>query len=94
MKHTPGPWTIGIDDYTFNTDPDGRKLEVCRIDGNGGTIALLNNPGMDDARLIAAAPDLYDAAHNLISVCLTYGVNPDHPSIVHAYNAIQKAEVK
>mgnify|MGYP001178118580 CR=1 FL=1 len=92
MKHTPGPWKAYIDDkhYSYiHATRDRTEFAIAEI------YVTTKKPELSaNARLIAAAPDLYDAAHNLISVCLTYGVNPDHPSIVHAYNAIQKAEVK
>ena len=62
-KHTPGPWVVGPVDDTVVTHlgADGVRYEVAQIDGD------YNEPGLwpvmeANARLIAAAPDLLDAA--------------------------------
>ena len=58
-KHTPGPWVITIesrfapDGYTRVGTPD-----------DGMPVAIV--PSADDARLIAAAPDLYEALAGLL----------------------------
>lgn len=66
MAHTPGPWFL-----KHNPDYSGSK---CRIDnkpdqawGNFGEIAMVSNEA--NARLIAAAPELLEAAKK---VCEAY----------------------
>ena len=51
MKHTPGPWHIGKGLRIIGAN--SQRVAVC--DDNEAT------PGMDNARLIAAAPDLLEA---------------------------------
>jgi len=65
MQHTPGPWTArindrGIGDADVIHRDDEKYSVICRMydamlcKGHGGTAA-------DNARLIAAAPDLLEA---------------------------------
>lgn len=57
-KWTPGPWRVGPVDDTVVTAPDGS--EIAAIDGDYNEPDLW--PVMEaNARLIAAAPDLYAA---------------------------------
>ena len=87
-NHTPGPWSI-----------NGNK-----IDGNGYHIASVNSHGTTEGRanhkLIAAAPDLLDAAQLFVR---SVGVAPDEviagafgadtlKALNKARNAIAKAE--
>ena len=51
MKHTPGPWHIG--NGTRIIGANSQRVAVC--DNNAVT------QGMDNARLIAAAPDILGA---------------------------------
>lgn len=53
--HTPGPWQSGFDLRVLATDD--RATVVCQVSG-----APTNPVARADARLIAAAPDLLDAA--------------------------------
>ena len=60
MAHTPGPWRAAVDLPNWEKcDTDGvyscsSKLPVCKMTGDVAH-------GYDDARLIAAAPDLLAA---------------------------------
>lgn len=61
MKHTPGPWVYGRDGIT---GPDGRRIEAT------GLALILGARSQDDvafqnARLIAAAPDMFEALSNI-----------------------------
>ena len=62
-QHTPGPWVVGPVDDTVVTHlgADGRRYEVAAVEGD------YNDPDQwpvmeANARLIAAAPDLLEAA--------------------------------
>ena len=71
-KHTPGPWVIGNDGYNANTVCAG-NTGVCqmygvpmnaRVDDVGERYAV----GMANARLISAAPDMYEALSLLMRI--------------------------
>ncbi len=57
MSHTPGPWKSVFDDET----------EDWRIVANGWQVAdgITGDPKNNDARLIAAAPDLLEACEQV-----------------------------
>jgi len=72
-KYTPGPWVyVGYDN---DTGPDdGSFWEWWSVgDAQGETIAEVKS-GEDDAHLIAAAPDLYEALEKAL---LEWGSNTD-----------------
>lgn len=88
MKHTPGPWFY-----------DHRDNQALIVDGQGFTVVELStlenstaqSALADNARLIAAAPDLLMALENLLKVV---GVRIDDPRIEQfdaARAAINKA---
>lgn len=60
-KHTKGPWHIRAERYRF-----------IHVWSHGGGIAHLDTTdgeGMANARLISAAPDLFDACQRLVEWC-------------------------
>jgi hypothetical protein len=59
-KHTPGPW-----DIYFNAQDD---LVIRKMfpDGQESHVVAHCHSGFDNARLIAAAPDLLDALKSLL----------------------------
>jgi len=68
-KHTPGPWEVG----TYNMGPT-----IFDSRGNGTVpIASVHDTVVEDvecnARLIAAAPDLYEAAVAVLRAFELYG---------------------
>jgi hypothetical protein len=61
-KHTPGPWKA-----THIGDGEYRREIVVDIKNCGQICAVLDDGnGREDARLIAAAPELYEALNALI----------------------------
>ena len=58
-KHTPGPWSVHR--YDLDTD-NGIKVTTANIGRR--VIAEVQNP--DDAALIAAAPDMYEALRMMV----------------------------
>lgn len=86
MAHTPGPWRVP-------TDSDGDAIALV---GPGGVITRLDDGlSHDDAALIAAAPDLLEAAKNVIE--WVYENAPDdchYPMADALQDAIDKAERK
>ena len=95
-QHTPGPWAIFnstiLPDATFGIDgADGSAVVFFGFDDNSGIRKI------EDARLIAAAPELLEA----LRVCATQSTGPDWtPEQAldfikqHARAAIAKAEGK
>lgn len=72
-KHTPGPWTIeGWEGEPFIVGPEvhyvnhGDPAVICKVLRYGGT-----RPTEANARLIAAAPDLLEAAR-LTELCVMH----------------------
>jgi hypothetical protein len=64
-KHTQGPWTVGTTEYRFNANMiyAGEEI-VCSVYGIPSHRAVNEcqpSTGMENARLIAAAPDLLEA---------------------------------
>ncbi len=61
MKHTPGPWKVGFEDGsgpTYITDSNDQSV-VSGATDDWGVIQGVLKP--EDARLIAAAPELLEA---------------------------------
>lgn len=68
-QHTPGPmasYTLGISaDSGYESSTEGR----CTADQYGIAIAALHGETPTSLDLIAAAPDLLDAAQHLLNCC-------------------------
>ena len=72
-KHTPGPWEViwaNDESYCEHTGPFGATTLMLKIGDTALKIALFTSPGFDhdkfvkweaNARLMAAAPEMYDA---------------------------------
>jgi hypothetical protein len=90
MAHTPGPWTVTCD----RDDDDERPLEIVTSDDWNHRIAFpASNGNPDDARLIAAAPDLLAALKGLLPEGWGDDDTMDHiPGVKQARAAIAKAE--
>lgn len=75
QTHTPGPWRVLTRDRTSKPDRFGRTTDTHEVFINGadglGSIAKLYVGHDQDARLIAAAPELLEALQNWIQACDT-----------------------
>ena len=58
-KHTPGPWSV----HRYDLDTDN-GIKVTTADIGRRVIAEVKNP--DNAALIAAAPDMYEALRMMV----------------------------
>jgi hypothetical protein len=68
MSHTPGPWTIAMDEpYDLRVVAGNRG--ICEVWLDDAPVVDFNNEQHDNARLIAAAPDLLAALENLLATC-------------------------
>ena len=74
MNHTPGLWTVEVDHAT-----EAAEFVRAHLDGESFDVAsvLCDETGNanENARLIAAAPDLLAAVHGLLACC-----GPQHES--------------
>ena len=76
MTHTPGPWKVAtLGGCYWGRDCKGH-IDVESADGTLITTAPLPMERIDDARLIAAAPDLLKLAEHIIGFCVT--LRQDH----------------
>lgn len=70
MKHTAGPWNAHY--APAESMSDGREGYVITREGYGGCFAVVRGAlGRSDeanARLIAAAPDMYEALERIVEV--------------------------
>ncbi len=85
MAHTPGPWT-------FDDTLPNRSIAIT---ANGGIEKIAKvADSFDNARLIAAAPDLLAALQTLLEVPQLHGggTSTAFPHIKRARAAITKAE--
>ena len=87
MSHTPGPWTAscaGIENHGFGSDPYTRRVWLSGPEFHNDTIGT----AVDDANLVAAAPDLLSA----LQLAVKYLEHPDVQSIPFALNASAAAD--
>jgi len=84
-KHTPGPWAVvsSWDDYMVEGP---NKEEIIFQDGPYQTPSIKEA----NARLIAAAPDLFEALKHMVEVCPAIDPNGEEAHI-KACAAIAKA---
>lgn len=93
-KHTPGPWFAQAGYLTIYNLSDGNVGTTCAI-----AKVLRDQPGDDEAeanaRLIAAAPELYDAAANaldtLLSCCVAGDGVDDRNAMLEAQQMLRAA---
>ena len=69
FKHTPGPWTVTKCDPIFNGTHGNLLGREVNITGPGFTTPEITGGAMQDATLIAAAPELYEALTHLVNIC-------------------------
>ena len=87
MKHTPGPWHIGLNP----TIPEKQQIEAFSDDGNRVLQVIVRTFNPDDLHLIAAAPDLLAALRDMVNT-LTDG--PDESDIARVFNVSRAAIAK
>lgn len=74
--HTPGPWTWRRTPYSGDLDKSrelvgGNGVIVIDADPSGGEYGEAIDPESDDARLIAAAPDLLAVARDAEALAIS-----------------------
>ena len=86
MKHTPGPWIFK------DADRDSGSFDIDSEEGFfiAETISGLGHEEQENARLIAAAPDLLEAVNRLL-VCMSLANWENDDAAVFARAAIAKA---
>jgi hypothetical protein len=81
--HTPGPWTVTLGDTIAGAPA------YWLIEGAGGVIGDVQSVNADDARLIAAAPQLLSALQRLTRP--DDGRGPADEDLAYALDAIRAA---
>lgn len=103
-KHTPGPWTRGITLRTRQTAmwapeeiAENNKIErrnvfsdFCTADEGRGRFLVAACQRDEDARLIAAAPELLAALEELLAHASFVGIAPHYETMARA--SIAKAK--
>jgi len=82
MKHTPGPWEVGPHHKTIR--PEGFD-RIGKANGGFVICELFGIDAVDNANLIAAAPELLEALERMVGVCAGYLEN-QLPSDADLYN--------
>lgn len=82
-QHTPGPWKRLPQTRVIYYGKGSLDEVICRMEGTGYSA---------DASLIAAAPDLLEAAKYSLRIMMASGFNDDSLSLIRT--AIAKAEGK
>ena len=89
-KHTPGPWTLNISDFWSIDAATGDPLM-------GNVTHYPRVPDrIEDWRLIAAAPELYEAVKNCVTVLAhvseRMGMKVDHPFLEELRAVLAKVD--
>jgi hypothetical protein len=98
MTHTPGPWTYSKQERSFEEDHNGTyKRFLIRDEASGFNFAALldNHLGTEaNARLIAAAPELLNAAWlalEQLDLYVEFFDGGNDPKVVEAIEALEEA---
>ena len=92
MNHTPGPWRI---EPNIGFEPDIVKDNEAGTWPDCSVICTMNGPidfSGNDARLIAAAPELLEGLKGMLEWARRVKVSNPGPEIRNAIAAIAKAE--
>lgn len=94
-KHTPGPWHIGMKPGPIVYGPKGEQVALPEV------FLLDREEGMANARFIAAAPELYTAAHAAYGplrmaalVCGSHGLAGTEEALEQIASALEEACAK
>lgn len=90
-KFTPGPWRLAALSKSYGIyENDGTRVAEV-----GGAFGVARERRESDARLIASAPDLYEALRSLLNDCLKLDDGACNDAILdQAIIALAKAEGK
>ena len=84
-KFTPGPWSAGKTTVFGPDDQDGHVTHIASVAGH-------NDHASDNAALIAAAPELYEAHDSLADFCNEMFLKPaENPELIEALRVLAKA---
>ena len=86
---TPGTWSVGKNEMTVISSPpslDHRFSDEKNVKYFGGTLIAESIARIEDAHLISAAPEMYEALQNL--------ENDDHSIPEHAWKLVKDALAK
>lgn len=88
--HTPGPWTVDDSYYaTFHNENPGRTETVFEIVNRDEGVTPCYATNLDDARLIAKAPDLKAALAWALDQ-IEDDLDPDHQAaLAHARSLLE-----
>ena len=76
-RHTPGPWTLTLEQHDTLGDAPRWFVRGCEIGLTQHRVVDLDERDDANARLIAAAPELLDALKELRLASLAYGEASD-----------------
>jgi hypothetical protein len=95
-KHTPGPWeVIGPDDQAYGDiiiRAGGRR--IARLWQDDAPVPEFNSEQWANARIQAAAPDLYDALREIQRLCADIPLVERNPRFAEARRAALAALAK
>ena len=91
QKHTPGPWRVGDGSFVIGNHPAPGITGSDDVHHYGGHL-ICESVSQANARLIAAAPELLEAAKQALQVFVDQGWDDDLSAAKSLKAAIAKAE--
>ena len=86
-KHTPGPWIIDHENLTI----DGGDKQICAIVNYSQSAYKVTDEANANTRLIAAAPELYEACISARNAVINNNGQMGKETIELVLNAIEMA---
>jgi ribosomal protein S18 acetylase RimI-like enzyme len=103
-KHTPGPWTIEVWEYAMGNPPqrelavqtESNRIAVIDWDqGQDNPYTIKDNEARSNALLIAAAPELLEAAKRALGLIRdTWNMEHGNPQVGKVWGALETAIAK